>query len=71
MQYQIHTSLIFCGSPPGYLLTRRTRTFEPLKVPSYTDPRSDSVSVQDFGSTCLTPHSFLSSRKDSWKTGPA
>ena len=71
MRDQVHTSLNFCGSSPGYILTRLTRTLEPLNVPSYTHPRSDSESVHDFGSTCLKPHIFLSSRKDSLNTGLA
>jgi hypothetical protein len=66
----LHTSLTLRESPPGYVLTRLTRTLEPLNVPSYTHPRSDSESVHDFGSTSLMPHMFLSSCKDSWNTGP-
>jgi hypothetical protein len=60
-----HTSLTSCGSPPGYALMRLMRTFEPLKVPSYTHPRRVSEIVHDSGSTPLTPHTFLSSRSDS------
>ena len=41
------------------------RTFEPLKVPSYTHPKSESESVHVFGSTFLTPHSLLSSSSGS------
>ena len=41
------------------------RTFEPLKVPSYTHPRSESESVHAFGSTFLTPHILLSSSSSS------
>ena len=37
------------------------RTFEPLKVPSYTHPRSESESMHMFGSTFLIPQIFLSS----------
>ena len=41
------------------------RTLEPLKVPSYTHPRSDSESVHVFGSTHLTPQILLSSSSGS------
>lgn len=54
------------------------RTLEPLKVPSHTDPgagggltsRREPESVHDFGSTALMLHILLSSRRDSWNTGP-
>ena len=62
---RIRTSLTFCASPPGYVFTRRMRTFAPLNVPSYTDPSSESERVHDFGSTPLTPHIFLSSSSGS------
>ena len=41
------------------------RTFEPLKVPSYTHPRSESESVYVFGSTFLIPQILLSSSSGS------
>jgi hypothetical protein len=56
MGHRVHTSLVFCGSPPGRALTRLIRTFEPPKVPSSTHPRRDSFSEIDFGSTALAPH---------------
>ena len=66
--------MTFCGSPPGYTLTRFTRTLEPLMVPSRTYPeaggrpmsRRESESEQDFGSSCLTLHIFPSSYRDPW-----
>ena len=45
--------------------TRLMRTFEPLNVPSYTHPRSESESVHVFGSTFLAPHSLVSSSSGS------
>jgi hypothetical protein len=33
IRHRVHTSLTFRGSPPGYILTRLIRTFEPFKVP--------------------------------------
>ena len=63
---QVHTSLTFRRSPPGYILRRLTRTFEPSKVPSYTHPRRDSERVHDFGSTSFMPQIFPSSYSDSW-----
>ena len=41
------------------------RTFEPLNVPSYTHPRSESESVHVLGSTLWTPHILLSSSSGS------
>ena len=65
------TSLTFRESPPGRILTRLMRIFEPFKVPLCTHPRRDSGSLHDFGSTSLAPHIFPSSRKDSLNTGVA
>ena len=60
-----YTSLTFWGSPLECVRTRLIRTFEPLKVPSYTHPRSESESVHVFGSTFLAPHTLLSSSSGS------
>ena len=77
--YQERTSLILCGSPSGYDLTRLTRTLEPSRVPSRTRlevegrlmSRRGHESIQDFGSNSLIAHIFPSSCKDSWNTGLA
>ena len=60
-----YTSLTFWGSPLECVHTRLMRTFEPLKVPSYTHPRSESESVHVFGSTFLVPHILWSSSSGS------
>jgi len=73
--YQERTSLTLCESPPGYDLTRLTRTLEPSRVPSHARPevegrlmsRREPESIHDFGSNSVTPHIFPSSCRDSWK----
>lgn len=68
---RVHTSFTLRESPPECALTRLIRTFEPLKVPSYTHPMRDSWSDHDFGNTSLTRHRYPSSRRDSRNTGIA
>ena len=63
--HQGHTSLTFWGSPFECVRTRLIRTFDPLNVPSYTHPRSESESVHVFGRTLLTPHILRSSSSGS------
>ena len=65
MCHRGHTSLAFCGSPFECVRTRLIRTFDPLNMPSYTHPKSESESVHVVGSTFLTPHILLSSSSGS------
>ena len=65
MCHRGHTSLTFCGSALECARTRLMRTFEPLKVPSYTHPRSESDNSHVSGSTLLTPQILLSSSSGS------
>ena len=60
-----HTSLTLCGFPFECVRTRLIRTFDPLNVPSYTHPRSESESLHAFGRTLLTPHILFSSPNSS------
>ena len=59
------TSLASWVSSLECVRTRLIRTFEPLNVPSYTHPRSESESVHLLGRTFLTPHILLSSSSGS------
>lgn len=78
-RHQERTSLTFCGSLVGCVLTRLIRTLELPRVPSRTDPevdgrsmsRRECGSVQDFGSNSLVPHIFLSSCRVSRNSRPA